>query len=96
MEKEKLNTVRNKLRERLSEYRYYKIGKVTSIHINAIEMSLCLVDYVIENDRKILDNEKRWFEAGWQLSHVLDNSEWEDLLELYFNLKSKLEELSYL
>ena len=96
MEKEKLNTIRNKLRKRLSEYRYFKIGKGTSIHINAIDMSLCFADFAIDENRKIHEYEKRWFEAGWQLIHVLENSEWEDLLELYFDLKSELEEKNYL
>jgi len=44
------NHSRKTLRKRLTEYRNYKLesGTEASIHINAIEIALALVEYAIE------------------------------------------------
>lgn len=82
------NHVRKTLRKRLTEYRNYKLesGTETSIHINAIEMALGLVEYAIEIDRRIQKEEEVWFDAGMQVFRVLESSEWEDISGLYNEL----------
>ncbi len=86
-----LNELLSKIRLRLSEYRFHKIGEVTSIHINAIEIAVCLTEYALEVKRPINKDEKRWFDALWQITHVLENSDWEDLIDLYIKLVDEVE-----
>lgn len=81
-----INLLRQTLRRRLAEYRYFKIEKGTSIHVNAIEIALDLIDYAVEKNRTISKQEQNWFNAGWELMMVFQNSDWEDLLELYYEL----------
>jgi len=91
MGQNKLEETLIELRKRMSEYRHYKIQNgQTSIHINAIEISLCLAEYALVDKQAIIENDKRWFEAGYQVLNVLENSEWENICELYFDLKSEL------
>jgi len=82
------NHVRKTLRKRLTEYRSYKLesGTETSIHINAIEMALGLVDYGVEKERPIQKEEEIWFDAGIHIYRVLESSEWEDISGLYNQL----------
>ncbi len=81
-----LDNLVKKLREKITEYRYEKHKEDTSIHVNAIEIALCLTEYAIIKNRKILSSEKCWFEAGWEIIQVFENSEWEDIIKLYHQL----------
>ena len=87
------NHVRKTLRKRLTEYRNYKLesGTEASIHINAIEIALALVEYALEKDRPIQKEEEIWFEAGYQIYRLLESSEWEDLSGLYYQLAEQTE-----
>ena len=88
-----MKKVLEKLRSRLTEYRTYKQDKETSIHINALEIALNLAEFAIEKKYQISKDEQKWFDADWELIQVLENSEWEDLLVGYFELKEYLHNL---
>jgi hypothetical protein len=77
-------------RARLIQYRSARINQEVSIHINAMEIALCLSEYAHLNSRKIKNDEMKWFEAGLQLEYVLAGSEWEDLLDYYDKLQSEV------
>jgi hypothetical protein len=81
-----------KLRKRITQYRHFKLikGTETSIHVNALEIALNLAEFAIEKNRKITQEESSWFNADWELMHVFENSEWEDLLIGYFEMKKFL------
>jgi hypothetical protein len=85
-----------KLRRRLIEYRIYKQDKETSIHINALEIALNLTEFAIEKKYQISKEEQKWFNADMELIQILENSEWEDLLVGYFELKKYLANLNLL
>jgi len=95
MEMQSVNIIRTNLRQRLTEYRYFSLGKENSIHINAVEISLCLVDYAIEKKRAISKDEEKWFNAGWEIIQVFENSDWEDIIELYNKLCDLVEKKNY-
>jgi len=82
------------LRNRLSEYRYFKLvdKSETSIHVNALEIALNLAEFAIEKGREIKKSELIWFEADWELINIFENSEWEDLLNGYFEIKEFLKD----
>lgn len=88
------NHICKTLRKRLTEYRNYKLesGTETSIHINAIEMALGLVEYAIDIERPIQKEEEVWFDAGMQVFRVLESSEWEDISGLYAQLVEQARE----
>lgn len=74
------------LRSRLIEYRLYK-GNNISIHINAIEIAICLVEYLMyDPTKKLTKDERRWFEAGYEIDMILQNSEWSDIADKYYQL----------
>jgi hypothetical protein len=85
-----------KLRNRLTDYRLYKRNRETSIHINALEIALNLAEFAIAKRNPISQNEQKWFNVDWELIQVLENSEWEDLLIGYFELKEYLKNLNLL
>ena len=87
------NHIRKTLRKRLTEYRNYKLesGSEASIHINAIEIALALVEYALESDRPIKTEEEIWFDAGIHIYRVLESSEWEDISGLYNQLAEQTE-----
>lgn len=91
------NHVRKTLRKRLTEYRNYKLesGTETSIHINAIEMALGLVEYAIEKERPIQKEEEVWFDAGMPVYRVLESSEWEDISGLYNQLVEHVKKMNF-
>ena len=76
----------NKLRSRLLQYREYKQGKEVSLHVNSIEIALCLAEFHVIDKRQILPSEKPWFTASYYVQMVLENSEWEDISDLYMEL----------
>ncbi len=88
---------RKTLRKRLTEYRNYKLESATetSIHINAIEIALGLVEYALEKDRAIKIEEEIWFDAGYQIYRLLESSEWEDLIGLYNQLVEETKKMQF-
>ena len=77
-----LSEIVKDLRKLLSEYRYDRIGSDISIHINAIEIAICLVEYAIKELRPIKEDEKWWFEASYHVDYVLSGSKWEKVSDL--------------
>jgi len=84
----KLSEIIQQLRGRLIEFRLKESFDKSSIHINAIEIAVCLAEYSLKTDpvRPISKEEERWFEAGYYLDLVLGNSEWKDMVDLYYEL----------
>lgn len=77
-------------RVRLSEYRYHRIDKEVSIHVNAMDIAICLSEYALLDARKITKDEMRWFDAVYQLDYIFGGSEWEDLVNYYDRLKNEV------
>ncbi|MFL5764580.1 MAG: hypothetical protein ACJ77K_11615 [Bacteroidia bacterium] len=92
-----LAEITDQLRKRLMEYRQVQAGKEISSHINAIDISLSLTELGLRQIpiRKISKEEENWFRAGYHLSMVLENSEWEDLYNLYSKLVQEVEKQNY-
>jgi hypothetical protein len=92
-----IDEIRGKLRTRLTEYRQFKIQTNTkpSIHVNAIDIALSLIDYAIEDNRKIRKDEEGWFKAGFYLIQTFENTDWEDIVALYLKLVGETEKRNY-
>lgn len=75
--------VNHKLKLRLAEYRMARKNSEVSFHINAIEIVTCLIALAIEIKRPLTIEDREWFRAGYYVSYVLDNSEWEDISDMY-------------
>jgi hypothetical protein len=86
-----------KLRKRIKEFHLNISFENTSIHINAIEIAICLVEYSIKTNpqRPISKEEEKWFEAGRFVELVLGNSEWMDIIDLYYNLVTQVKKENY-
>jgi len=83
------------LRERLSVYRRFSV--TVSIHLNAIDMVIALVEFGIDpvTRRAILPEEEGWFNAGKTLDQLYGNSQWNDLVDGYYLLVEYAEENSF-
>jgi hypothetical protein len=92
-----LTEIAYQLRKRLLEYRQATIGKEISTHINAIDISISLTELSLKLNpiRKISKEEENWFRAGYHLSMVLENSEWENMYDLYSKLVQEVEKQDY-
>ena len=76
----------SQLRKQVSHYRYDYRDEENSIHVNAIEISICLTEYLIERNRRIEESEKSWFNAGWYIIQLFEGTQYEDLLKNYLEL----------
>lgn len=85
-----LSEIAQNLRSRLVAFRLNVPFAEASIHINAIEICVCLVEYSLKTNpvRSITKEEEQWFEAGYYIELILGNSEWKDMVDLYFKLVS--------
>lgn len=85
-----LSDILQQLRKRLIEFRLNVSFEETSMHINAIEIAACLTEYGLKTKpaRSISKEEERWFDAGYYLDLILGNSEWKDMIDLYYELVS--------
>lgn len=91
-----LQSILKKLRTRLSEYLFKTQTEDRSLHVNAIEIAVCLVEFALEDKRPIKNEEENWFKAAYHLSYVFPSgSEWEDLSELYCTLVDVVERKNY-
>ncbi len=90
----KLDDIILNLRRRILEYRNFKIHDQSeiSLHVNAIDMALCLTEFGIKENRIISETEENWFKAGYYLNYVFANSEWSDIEELYDQMVDKVRE----
>jgi hypothetical protein len=84
------------LRRRICEYRLKYEGQVEiSTHVNAVDITLALVDLGIKDKRPISTMEENWFRAEYYLSLVFDNSEWEEIREEYSKIVEAVKKLKY-
>ena len=90
------NTIQQ-LRMRLIEFRLSEPFEETSMHINAIEIAICLAEYSLKTNpvRSISKEEERWFEAGYYIELVLVNSEWKNMVDLYYELVSIIKKKNF-
>lgn len=88
--------VADKLRKRIVEYRW-KHRLDTQIHpaINFIETALNLAELGILRTRPISIDEESWFHEGWPVIQKLEDTDWEDIIDLYRTLTFKLEERNW-
>ncbi len=84
-----------KLRKRLSEYRYARIDKIVSIHVNSVEIALCFVEFYIETKRPIDKHEEMWFNGSYWVGEIFEGSEWEDIFLMYQELCVGIKEANY-
>ena len=91
-----LESILKNLRTRLSEYLFKTQIEERSLHVNAIEIAVCLVELALEDKRSIKKEEENWFKAAYYLSYVFPSgSEWEDMYELYCILVDDVERKNY-
>lgn len=74
------------LRVRLGEYRVSE--SEVSIHLNAIDLVINLVEYGMDSvtQRAIQPHEEWWFNVGRTLDDLYRNSEWYDMVDGYYQL----------
>ncbi|HZF99856.1 MAG TPA: hypothetical protein VEY71_02590 [Chitinophagales bacterium] len=94
---DEVTSVSKKLRSRLLAYRIARKGMAISKHSIAVEMALCLVEFSLlcEPARFIKPDERIWFNAGFEVYHIFCNSEWEDIIDLYAELKVAVETVKF-
>ncbi|HNW00385.1 MAG TPA: hypothetical protein PKL06_13505 [Chitinophagales bacterium] len=92
-----LGAVVSKLRKRMIEYRWHTRFE-TSMHQAAdyIEIALNLAELSIVQSRPVTPEEEVWFHEGWPVVHSLEDTEWEDIIDLYRTLTFKLSERNWM
>jgi len=75
-----------RLRKRFTEYRFENRYEKDIVHVNAVEIVVCLCEYMIEKKRAIRDCEKTWFEAGWYMVQIFEGTKNEDIGLMYGEL----------
>ena len=83
------------IRKRYLEFRVENSSSYISLHLNAIEIAVCLVEFALEDGREIQKKEEAWFNAGYYVSLVLDNSEWQDISDMYNVLVDEVEKRNF-
>lgn len=83
-----LNDVVIQARAKLTAYRQKKSGDYVSVHIDALEIAICLTEFSLKTkpSRPILKEEEQWFNAGFEIEQILIHSEWDDLIDLYYKI----------
>ena len=89
---EEISQLTAELRQLLIEYRYLNRLERDSVHVNAIEIALCLSEYLIEKKRAIQQSEVAWFEAQWYVIQLFEGSEYQGLADKYLKLCQLLKE----
>ena len=97
MKAETLELLVKQSRARLVEYRFSFRDDEPSIHINAYEIAICLVEFSLNTNphRQISIEEEQWFKAGRYIDLILGNSEWSDLSDLYYRILDEVKRLNY-
>lgn len=91
-----LSAVAEKLRKRVTEYRWQKrFDLKVSPAANFIEMALNLTEMALVKQRPVTTDEEQWFHEGWPVIHILEDTEWEDMIDLYRTMTFKLEERNW-
>ena len=91
-----LQSITEALRKTLSEFRYSTIKEEGSIHIITVEIALGLIEFAIKANREILPEEYMWFKGGKYIDLIVDNSEWKDISQLYFDMIDAAKKAGYL
>lgn len=92
-----LATITEKLRKRIIEFRWHHRFE-TKMHpaVDYMEIALNLAELGIVHQRPIAQDEEQWFHEGWPVIHKLEDTEWEDMIDLYRTMTFKLEERNWL
>lgn len=92
-----LGAVVSKLRRRVIEYRWHTRFE-TKMHqaVDYIEIALNLAELSIVQNRAISTEEESWFHEGWPVVHSLEETEWEDIIDLYRTMTFKLTERNWM
>ena len=85
-----------KLRSRLIEFRLKEKSSV-SYHINSVDIVISLVDYALTTTpvRAISKEEESWLQAGFYLDSLLGNSEWKDIVDMYYEIVTEIKKRNY-
>ncbi|MBK7036084.1 MAG: hypothetical protein KBF42_10305 [Chitinophagales bacterium] len=91
-----LAALAEKLRKRLTEYRQTnRFDTKINSAINCIEIALGLTEFALDKSRPIEVYEESWFEESWTIIKPLEDTEWEDIIDLYRTLGFKLKERNW-
>ncbi len=91
-----LAAVAEKLRKRTTEYRQEnRMETKINTPIIIVEIALGLTELAIDRNRAIAQDEEDWFNESWNIIHRLEKTEYEDIIDLYRNLKFKLSERNW-
>lgn len=84
------------LRKRLEEYRHAnRMHTRIQAPVNILEIALNIAELAIDKNRPLSDEDVQWFRESWQVIHCFENTEWEDLTDLYRTLTHKMEERNW-
>ncbi len=78
-----IEKITERLRLRLSEYLFEHRNEERNVHIGAVEISLCLVEYWLKKQGQIQKTELAWFDAGWYDQQLLDGVKFKDIADDY-------------
>lgn len=78
-----IEKITERLRLRLSEYLFEHRNEERNVHIGAVEISLCLVEYWLKKQRQIQKTELAWFDAGWYVQQLLEGTKFKDIADDY-------------
>jgi hypothetical protein len=75
-------------RRRLVDFRINRQSEETSIHINALEIAINLVEFSLKTNppRPISKEEEQWFNAGRYIELIIGTSPWGDLSDKYYEI----------
>ncbi len=92
-----LSAIVGKLRKRIVEYRWHKrFDTQMYAAVDYIEIALNLAELSIIQQRAISTEEEYWFHEAWPVVHTLEDTEWEDIIDLYRTMAYKLAERNWL
>lgn len=83
------------IRKRCLEFRIENKDEYISPHLSSVEIAVSLVEFALEIGREIQKKEEAWFRAGYHISLVLDNSEWQDISDMYNVLVDEVEKRNF-
>ena len=91
-----LAALTEKLRKRLTEYRHTnRFDTKINSAINCIETALNLTEFALDKNRPVEPFEEHWFHESWSIIKPLEDTEWEDIIDLYRTLGFKLKERNW-
>lgn len=92
---EQILKLTKQLRLRLSECRYECRNEDDVVHVNAIEIALCLTEYLLKKDRVIQDSERNWFDAGWYAIQLFEGTPYKDIVTTYNEIADYLKQTDF-